>query len=371
MYKLNQDTKELTAVKESTFAKLGFKERPDLQEWIANNSNILGEELLVIQKEFAGFNDTKERLDLLALDKNKNLVIIENKLDDSGKDVVWQASKYAAYCSTLTTDGIKQIYQEYLNKNNIGISAEEKLKEFYNETDIDELQLNQKNTERIILVARSFRKEVTSTILWMRSYSIDIKCIKIIPYQHGDLVFIDVEQIIPVKEVEEYMIGLEVKNDSDTKNSKQREKTLQQRKEFWGIVIEEMNMRSHLCKNLSPQEKNTLNCSTGIRGIQYTFVETSTYTAVELAIKTDDVQYNKHIFDLIVEKKDEIESKLRDSLVWDRGEVKKESRISWQFEGVDLNNYEDRQVVAENMCKKMICFNDVMMPYIKQITTKK
>jgi RecB family endonuclease NucS len=51
---------------------------------------------LIIQKEFDGFNDTKERLDLLALDKQGNLVIIENKLDDSGKDVTWQVIKYAS-----------------------------------------------------------------------------------------------------------------------------------------------------------------------------------------------------------------------------------------------------------------------------------
>lgn len=52
---------------------------------------VLGEELLIIQKEFAGFSDTHERLDLLALDKQGSLVIIENKLDDTGRHVTWQA----------------------------------------------------------------------------------------------------------------------------------------------------------------------------------------------------------------------------------------------------------------------------------------
>ena len=40
-----------------------------------------------------------EQLPLSALDKP---VIIENKLDDTGRDVVWQALKYTSYCSTLT-----------------------------------------------------------------------------------------------------------------------------------------------------------------------------------------------------------------------------------------------------------------------------
>ena len=85
MFVVNNVDKTASKIKEISFKDIGLKERSDLQEWIANNPIILGEDLLIIQKEFDGFNDTKERLDLLALDKNGNLVIIENKLDDSGK----------------------------------------------------------------------------------------------------------------------------------------------------------------------------------------------------------------------------------------------------------------------------------------------
>jgi putative inner membrane protein len=93
MYILEEQTKELKEISETTFSEHGLKERYDLQEWIDKNPEILAkelgdeEELLIIQKEFSGFDKTNERLDLLALDKNGNLVIIENKLDDSGKDV--------------------------------------------------------------------------------------------------------------------------------------------------------------------------------------------------------------------------------------------------------------------------------------------
>lgn len=56
--------------------------------------------------------DTRECLDLLALDKDGNLVIIENKLDDSGRDVVKQVIKYASYCTSLTKRKIVDIYQQ-------------------------------------------------------------------------------------------------------------------------------------------------------------------------------------------------------------------------------------------------------------------
>ena len=87
MYIINNENKQSVKIKSVTFSELGLKEREDLQEWIVHNPSILGEDLLIIQKEFDGFSDTKERLDLLAIDLKGNLVIIENKLDDSGKEI--------------------------------------------------------------------------------------------------------------------------------------------------------------------------------------------------------------------------------------------------------------------------------------------
>lgn len=87
MFTVDHQAKRIKAVKTKTFSELGFTERKHFQEWLAHEPSTLSEELLIIQKEFDGFGDTRERLDLLALDKDGNLVIIENKLDDSGRDV--------------------------------------------------------------------------------------------------------------------------------------------------------------------------------------------------------------------------------------------------------------------------------------------
>ena len=102
-----------------------MRERAHLQEWIAKYPSVLGEELLVIQKEFAGFSDTQERLDLLALDKEGSLRIIEHKLDDTGCDVTWQALKYASYCARLTKEKIRQIY--YLDQTEPNQKADDQL----------------------------------------------------------------------------------------------------------------------------------------------------------------------------------------------------------------------------------------------------
>jgi len=58
---------------------LNFTEPENLQEWIIERPAILGEELLVITSEYAGFQDTLDRLDILAIDTDGKLVVVELK----------------------------------------------------------------------------------------------------------------------------------------------------------------------------------------------------------------------------------------------------------------------------------------------------
>ena len=139
MYIIDQTSNSLTKIEQTSFKALKLEERKHLQEWIAKEPSSLGEELLIIQKEFDGFSDTRERLDLLALDKDGNLVVIENKLDDSGRNVTWQAIKYASYCSGLTKQDVIDIYQKYLGET---ASAEESLSDFFDGRDLSDVEIN-------------------------------------------------------------------------------------------------------------------------------------------------------------------------------------------------------------------------------------
>jgi len=198
MYIINKEENNIYALQEKTLSELGFKERENLQEWICKNPSCLGEKLLIIQKEFDDFSETKERLDLLALDKEGNIVIIENKLDDTGRDVTWQALKYASYCSTLTKENIKEIFQNYLYKQGIEEDAEERLVDFF-EMEYENIILNKSLKQRIILIATNLRKEVTSTVLWLRNFDIRIQCFKVTPYTLEEQIFLNIEQIFPIK----------------------------------------------------------------------------------------------------------------------------------------------------------------------------
>ncbi len=174
MYLIDKKANRCIKIEKKKFSELGFKERDHLQEWIAAEPSMFGEDLLIIQKEFDGFSDTRERLDLLALDQKGNIVVIENKLDDTGKDVVWQSLKYASYCSSLGKEEIRGIFQDYLRKCGSEDSAEQNLSEFF-QCDYEDIIINKGTNQRIFLVAAMFRKEVTSTVLWL--IPVQILCI--------------------------------------------------------------------------------------------------------------------------------------------------------------------------------------------------
>ena len=232
MYKVDKTSKKLQKVEETTFTALGFKERQDIQEWIVANPEILGEELLIIAKEFDGFADTSERLDLLALDLEGNLVVIENKRDNSGTGVEWQAIKYASYCSTLKRQDVLDIFKDYLNKQGITDNPEDIIDDFYdNNANI----VYPTDNQRIILVSHVFRKEVLSAAQWLLNQQIDIKCVSIKPYLSGGEIYLDTDVILPQEENKEYTLKIADKQRDSAREKWKASDTGKMYQEFWKL----------------------------------------------------------------------------------------------------------------------------------------
>lgn len=338
MYQINPTTNELIELRTKRFVDLGFKEREHLQEWLAKCPTALGEELLIIQKEFDGFDDTRERLDLLALDKQGNLVLIENKLDDSGRDVVWQSLKYASYCSSLKKADIERIYQAYLDRYEGGGKANERIVEFLEADDYSDVILNSGTDQRIKLVAANFRREVTSTVLWLLQYGLQIECYKATPFQHGEDLFLNIEQIIPTPEAADFMIGITEKE----KEQKQVERGLsnaqQLRHAFWTEALDALNQAGvKLYQNISPSRDHWLSAASGLSGINYAMIFSKAEARVEFNIARGQQEENKRAFDLLYEQREAIEQKFGGKLAWRRLDHRKASRIecSCPFDGYD------------------------------------
>lgn len=346
MFTVNHQTNRIAAVKTKTFSELGFTERKHLQEWLAHEPSALGEELLIIQKEFDGFDDTRERLDLLALDKDGNLVIIENKLDDSGRDVVWQALKYASYCASLTKLQIVEIFQQYINRYEKGANdgegapadASSQICEFLDAPDLDEVKLNLGNSQRLMMVAANFRKEVTSTALWLLGQGINIQCFKITPHALGEQLLINIDQIIPTPEAKELMIGISAKEAEEKTTEVVLKNRHNVRREYWEHALEVFQSSPcTLYNNISPSKDHWLSAGSGLSGCPYALIFLQKELRVELSIARSSTEENKYIFDFLYEKKDKIEESFGDQLEWLRLDDKKSSRIQYTCKADGFN----------------------------------
>ena len=160
-------------------------------------------------------------------------MVVENKLDDSGRDVVWQALKYVAYCSSLKKAEIVEIYQKYLDRWFNGESAVPNLCEFLDVEDLDDTVLNAGNAQRLILVAANFRKEVTATVLWLIGHGVQAQCFRVVPYSFGEEVLIDLQQIIPTPEAADYMIGMAAKESEEKSVQGTQKRRHELRRSFW------------------------------------------------------------------------------------------------------------------------------------------
>ncbi|NSY16297.1 DUF4268 domain-containing protein [Neorhizobium sp. AL 9.2.2] len=333
MFKIDKHQNRIEKLEQSSFAELGFRERAHLQEWLAHKPDALGEELLVIQKEFAGFSDTSERLDLLAIDKQGSLVIIENKLDDTGRDVTWQAMKYASYCSRLTKDDIRQIFQSYLDRYSFGSKAEDELCAFLDADEYQEVVLNKGVTQRIMLVAANFRKEVTSTVLWLASFKLRIQCFRVTPFSRGDDLFLTIDQIIPTKDAEEFMIGLASKAQDEIEGIEAEKVRYTLRREFWSVLLAATNPRTDLFRTVAPGIRNWLSVNTGRRGISLALVVRRESARVEVYIDVGSKESNEHLFDTWFRDRAEIEQSFGETLTWERLDDKRACRIKAERPG--------------------------------------
>jgi hypothetical protein len=213
LFTYSKNSKEISLYKETDLKSHNILERQDIEKWVENYPDILGEELLILTTEYDKFDKTDERLDLLAIDKEGNLVVVELKRDDSGKTVELQAIKYAAYCSTLTLSEVSKLFQQYLKKKGIECSdegARDKITGFIENTDFEELS----DRPRIILVSKEYRPEVTATVLWLRNFGVDITCVKITPYEMDkDRIAFESNILIPLPEAKDFIMQAEKKED--------------------------------------------------------------------------------------------------------------------------------------------------------------
>lgn len=351
-------------IPEASFAEMRIGERSDLQRLLRTQIEVLGDDLYVLTEEFGDWEDSKRRIDLLAIDSDANLVVIELKRTQDGGHMELQAIRYASMVSAMTFDRAVQIHGDFLRRTGQpSEDAQARLLEFLGweepgeETFADDV--------RIVLVSEDFGKELTTAVLWLRERDVDIRCVRLRPYRDVEKAMIDVQQIIPLPEAHEYQVQLREK---EQQGRRQRAERYDVRLKFWEGVIAIARERGTRHANIKPGTYHWLGASSGIRGLGFNYVVVQEYGVVELYIDRGEQAENKRLFDALAANKEAIERAFGGSIQWDRLEAKRACRIK---HAVDRGGYRSPEsewpAIQADMVDSMTRLEAALMPFIEDL----
>jgi hypothetical protein len=351
-------------VPEASFVEMGIGERSDIQRLLRTQIDVLGDDLYVLTEEFGEWEDSKRRIDLLAVDSEANLVVIELKRTADGGHMELQAIRYASMVSAMTFERAVLIHADFLHR--MGQPREESQVRLLDFLGWDEPH-QEKFAEdvRIVLVSENFSKELTTAVLWLRDREIDIRCVRLQPYRDGAHTLIDVQQIIPLPEAHDYQVQLREKEQQERRQRAERD---DERLRFWEGVIAIARERNTRHANIKPGLANWLGASSGVRGLGFNYVVVQNYAVVEIYLDRGDAEENKAIFARLLESRAEIERAFGAELIWDRLDARRACRIKHRLH---IGGYRSPEAewpaIQAAMVDAMTWFERAILPAIEAL----
>lgn len=298
LYVIDPKTRASTVITPTSFWELNVKERQDLQSWLINRPEVLGEPLLLITTEFDQFDKSDRRLDLLLLDQNATLVVAELKLDVSGTLADQQAIRYAAFCSTMTMEDVCVLFSRGTGRNRE--DAEAAICEFLQTREIPELN----GEPRIMLAAGNFHdQELTTTVMWLRKFGLDICCIELTPYRYpGDEsnILLVPKTLIPLSEARDYQISVERKERREIDR-----KVANPYSEFFSLVLSEYaKLETQVTGPQRPSTQDWMSLHIGHSQVHYEWLVRRRAKVVDVALhfEAPDQKVNLARLESVLEK---------------------------------------------------------------------
>ncbi len=163
------------------FGSLDLESR--LEDILDENISIASPNWLVIGRQVR--TDHGGFIDLLAIDRDANLVVLELKRDQTYRDIVAQVLDYGSWVAYLEDDRIAQIFDEYQKRsgNNRIQSIDEAFREKFGITMPDELN----SAHELVIVAASLDPGTERVVRYLADeYSVRINAVFFRVFQDGD-----------------------------------------------------------------------------------------------------------------------------------------------------------------------------------------
>lgn len=203
-----------------------------LEGAFCRNPTLFGEDLLVIGRQLADFAEDNRRLDVLAVDRMGEKVLVEFKVDPEYPFTELQAMAYAgAYANVKNEFFPKALHRAVTSSTDdavrgaTGLGAEVSIEEvtktfldFLDLTDIDEW--NPSKQVRIKIIAPDFPPRVLHNIKWLSEvYEMPIEAVQVELFAIGGDLHLRSDRIYPLPGVDRFELSLREQEASKRKKN--------------------------------------------------------------------------------------------------------------------------------------------------------
>ena len=208
---------EISHLSYGRLADLKKGDRKDFLKLLRENIEVISNDLLLVSDDLDKWNRS-EQIDLLAIDQNKNLVVIEVMDAEETEEQELQVVRYGTLISKMNMGKLVSIYKDHLSRTKTGIDAKKSILEHWDMSpslykDLATMKL------RIILTAREFSASTIATAEWFQTSSLDIRCIELATYEFEDQSIVDIVQLVPELDPAEVAKNLNKKPPAITKKA--------------------------------------------------------------------------------------------------------------------------------------------------------
>lgn len=183
---------------------LRFGAERDFEDLLEKDATlILGEPLCIISRQ-PPLSTSKQKIDLLALDRQANCVIIELKRGKPARTAITQILEYAAGIAQLSFSELEHFAYRWCQQHGKEFSTLTALhSEFfgYEPGDIHKSSFNQK--QRLVLISEGVDTRVLEVAEYLRALGLDLTYISYFSYHAPDEILVATETILGEKLIKE------------------------------------------------------------------------------------------------------------------------------------------------------------------------
>lgn len=159
------------------YAEFGFQDEHQeavLETWLENNPENIIENgnLLIIGRQVT--TNLGSFIDLLAIDRQGDLVVIELKRDRTPRETLAQALEYASFVEKLGYEPLDEIFRNYSGDEALNLAQYHR--EYFGLVSDEAVVFN--NDQRIVIVGQKITPEIRQTSTFLRNKGVRVTCLE-------------------------------------------------------------------------------------------------------------------------------------------------------------------------------------------------